>query len=231
MYKLEISSSEVSKIIKVIDDIAFQTNILSLNAAVEAAGAGDAGKGFAVVAEEVRNLAQRSAEAARETSVLIDGNVNLTKSAVRVSAEVGSALKKINSSVSKVKGLLDEISTASQEQVIAVGQIAQAVTQIDHVVQAQSGIAATTSQGANSVRSHCDDLKRITNDLISIVKKADKSLENTRQKQIGTAKAGEKHGQKAIAQQNHVPTASVEKKQLPGARSVSPNDIIPLDDF
>ncbi|GBF23097.1 methyl-accepting chemotaxis sensory transducer [Candidatus Gastranaerophilus sp. (ex Termes propinquus)] len=234
MSELEKSSEEISNIIKVIDDIAFQTNILSLNAAVEAARAGDAGKGFAVVAEEVRNLAQRSAEAARETAVLIDGNVSLTKDTARVSEVVGCELEAIDSSVSKVKELLYEISTASQEQVIAATQIAQAITQIDHVVQSQSGIASTNAHGADSLRVYCEDLKKIMADLIGLIRRPEDGIQGSSSKKDKVAKVApalEKTPKLTSGASERRGESAGSKKNLSGAKAVNPEDIIPLDDF
>ena len=231
MSQLEKSSEEVQRIIKVIDDMAFQTNILSLNAAVEAARAGDAGKGFAVVAEEVRNLAQRSAQAARETAVLIDGNVNLTNEAVNVSGKVGDQLKRIDTSVSKVKELLDEISTASQEQVIAAGQIAQAITQIDQVVQSQSHVAQTTAAGADQLEDYCKELKNVAVELIGIIKDPGSYMHSNTAAQLGAKGYSSPKLASGPSERRDAPLASKAKQKLPGAVAVNPEDVIPLDDF
>ena len=231
MSQLEKSSEEVQRIIKVIDDMAFQTNILSLNAAVEAARAGDAGKGFAVVAEEVRNLAQRSAQAARETAVLIDGNVNLTNEAVSVSGKVGDQLKRIDTSVSKVKELLDEISTASQEQVIAAGQIAQAITQIDQVVQSQSHVAQTTAAGADQLEDYCKELKNVAVELIGIIKDPGSYMHSNTAAQLGAKGYSSPKLASGPSERRDAPLASKAKQKLPGAVAVNPEDVIPLDDF
>src|SRR5574344_732147 len=137
MKELKTSSDEIAKIIKVIDEIAFQTNILSLNAAVEAARAGDAGKGFAVVAEEVRNLAQRSAEAAKDTAKIIEDNISLSDKCLTISEQVSLVLTDINTESSKVTDLLAEISTASQEQEIGIDQISKAVSQMEIALQSR----------------------------------------------------------------------------------------------
>ena len=135
MIEIKESSGELSKIIKVIDDIAFQTNILSLNAAVEAARAGEAGAGFAVVAEEVRNLAQRSAKAAQDTTEIIEKNLQMSEAGVSVAQRVQEALQEINQQSGELNNLIDEINTASKEQTQGINQINAAVNQMEQVTQ------------------------------------------------------------------------------------------------
>ena len=132
---IQKSSDETSKIIRVIDEIAFQTNLLALNAAVEAARAGEAGKGFAVVAEEVRNLAMRSAEAAKNTANLIEGSVKKAKNGVDISGQVRTALNNIVQGIGKTSDLLEEIAAASREQSQGIDQVNTAVAQMDKVTQ------------------------------------------------------------------------------------------------
>ena len=159
MSELKNSSNEIAKIIKVIDEIAFQTNILSLNAAVEAARAGDAGKGFAVVAEEVRNLAQRSAQAAKDTAVIIESNISLSEQGLRISEQVNEALLSINDEAHKVSELLDEISSASQEQEIGIAQINKAISQMEYVVQANASTAQESSSSAQLLTNYSEAMK------------------------------------------------------------------------
>lgn len=169
MQEIKRSSDETAKIIKVIDEIAFQTNLLALNAAVEAARAGEAGKGFAVVAEEVRNLAQRSAEAAKNTSTLIEGSQKNADNGVRATQELVGMLNEITTGIKKVSGLINEVTAASEEQSQGINQVNEAVTQMDQVTQQNAANAEESSSASEELSSQAQQLQEIVRELTIIV--------------------------------------------------------------
>lgn len=237
MEELKRSSAEISKIIKVIDEIAFQTNILSLNAAVEAARAGEAGKGFAVVAEEVRNLAQRSAQAAKDTARIIESNIELSEKCLAITEQVSGSLVEINDESGKVNELLGEISTASQEQEIGIGQINKAISQMEHVLQANAVTAQESAKSAEQLGVYEDTLKQIMTELNFLIEGTNQIKANIQSiSKLTTVKKPAMISQKSVKPAPAKPAVEPKKAEsLPKTKvevsKPNPEDIIPLDDF
>jgi methyl-accepting chemotaxis protein len=169
MRAIQASSSEISKIIKTIDEIAFQTNILALNAAVEAARAGEAGAGFAVVAEEVRNLAQRCAAAARETGEKISDSTEKSMQGARMSEKVATNLSAIVERIRRLDEMVAEIAQASREQSKGISQVTGAVSGIDRITQSNAALSQQSAGAAEEMKLQAEEVGRAVSELMSLV--------------------------------------------------------------
>jgi methyl-accepting chemotaxis protein len=214
--EIEKSATETAKIIKVIDEIAFQTNLLALNAAVEAARAGEAGKGFAVVAEEVRNLAMRSAEAAKNTAAMIEESVKSAKNGVQIATEVGKTLAAITGSTQKVNALINEIAAASAEQAQGIGQVNSAVTQMDKVTQSNAAAAEESASASEELSSQALELNGAVATLTRLITGAEpaRHLENLKKPRTAV---------RTLA-------APSPRKPQPKTSSVKASSVFPMDE-
>ena len=216
MAEITQTSEETQKIVKTIDEIAFQTNLLALNAAVEAARAGEAGAGFAVVADEVRNLAIRAAEAAKNTSTLIEDSVKRIKEGSSLVETTNSAFDKVAQSSSKVADLVAEISAASTEQAQGIEQVNKAVSEMDQVVQQNAANAEESASASEEMNAQAEQMKAVVMELVAIVGGSAKQAPSTHQVR-GMAKARMK-------------AQAVAKPKRPAMAARDPQAIIPLED-
>lgn len=221
------SSEETGKIIKTIDEIAFQTNLLALNAAVEAARAGEAGAGFAVVAGEVRNLAMRAADAAKNTSGLIENTIVTVKNSRDLTEQTQNAFKENMEISTKVGQLVDEIAAASSEQAQGIGQIGKAVAEMDKVVQGTAASAEESASAAEEMNAQAVQMKGYVEKLTRIINGEDTSRE------VAAAPASTGKTEKAGVMK-HV-KAKAGRKLLPPtqkaaqAKAVRPEEVIPFE--
>jgi methyl-accepting chemotaxis protein len=247
MNEIAEASAATSKIIKTIDEIAFQTNLLALNAAVEAARAGEAGAGFAVVAEEVRNLAMRSTEAAKNTAQLIEGTVTKVMSGKAIVDQATQAFQGVAESSAKVASLIGEIATASREQAQGFGQINQAITQMDSVTQQNSATAEESAAAAAELNGQSAAMMAIVKEMQSLVNgggvgPAAKPAHAAKVKAIAApalAPAAKRVTAPAPRPQaKHVLPPPAAKRPTPPPKpappratgAVNPEDVIPMDD-
>ncbi len=216
--KIKEASDQTAKIVKTIDEIAFQTNLLALNAAVEAARAGEAGKGFAVVAEEVRNLAQRSAAAAKNTSDLIDEARKRADGGVLITNEVAKHFKSILKEITRINELVEAVSTASKEQTIGIEQVNVAVGQLNALTQQNAANSEESASAAQTLNSQAIEMSEMVNEFqLSAVQRTTRREQVTRKSVAPTSGNSDRR--------------RTQPRELPKTgRMLRPQDVVPLDD-
>jgi methyl-accepting chemotaxis protein len=233
MNDIKASSDGIAKIIKTIDEIAFQTNILALNAAVEAARAGEAGAGFAVVADEVRSLAQRCAQAAKETATKIEDSVQKSANGVQISSRVAKSLEEIVSKARQVDELAGEVATASAEQSQGIEQVNTAVSQMDKVTQANAANAEESASAAEELNAQADALKEAVSNLLSMVDGDQGGRKMTKPAALVARSTKPHHGQPAFGKRSDAAKQSSNETQrsaeLPMPAAVKDRGAIPGD--
>jgi len=244
--RIKSSSDQTAKIIKTIDEIAFQTNLLALNAAVEAARAGEAGRGFAVVADEVRNLAQRSAEAAKNTASLIVESLGNAENGVQVCNEVEVVLKEIARGVQQATQLIGQVSNACAEQAQEIAEQSKAVAEMDRVTQSTAASAEESASACEELSARAMELNQMVEVLLNTVGRGDSGRRRPSEEAMGNPVSSEESGWRGLRAEFEGILRSGEEKsnrdrayrskgQPPSCsrrsgRPVKPEQMIPLDE-
>ena len=221
------ASEETSRIVKTIDEIAFQTNLLALNAAVEAARAGEAGAGFAVVADEVRNLALRAAEAAKNTSGLIEGTSKKIREGSEYVNKSNVVFSRVAESTVKIGDLIGEIAAASSEQARGIEQVNIAVSEMDKVTQQNAATAEESASASEEMHAQAEQMKGMVNELVAIVGGESKRSVGTTERQMPGTRRRPSSSKSLVAAKKTEKGKSLAMKR---SREVNPEDIIPMDE-
>lgn len=216
---IKVSSDKTAKIIKTIDEIAFQTNLLALNAAVEAARAGEAGRGFAVVADEVRNLAMRSADAAKNTEKMIEESIKNADNGVNINQEVLNNLKEIHNQANRVSIVMSEINTASEQQAAGIEQINSSLDQLGHVIQADVINSQEFANSAEELSNQAKEMEILVSsfEISKLIDKFEKALVD--ESRYGKAKTRSMQNTREYTENPH------------NAKIIKPEHLLPLDNF